>query len=179
MENIKTAKDFIDNPEHQPNYQITSTDGKTYWISRSVAVLAAVVAFNEKGWNILVNKRGDGTPDFQGMWNIPCGYVDWGETCEQAAAREIHEECGISISPDKFKLFMVESDPKRSNKQNITIRFICIVSPEMMEQHLSDINSEFHEVDDIRWINFDEADQFQWAFNHRELLDIIKNHLNS
>lgn len=40
----------------------------------------------------LANKRGTETPDFQGYWNCPCGYIDFDETEEDAVCREIMEE---------------------------------------------------------------------------------------
>lgn len=171
--NIKTAKDFIGNPMHKPNFQVQTTDGKTHWISRSVAVLATVTAFDGQDWYILINRRGEDCPDFHGMWNIPCGYLDWGESCEEACCREIWEECGVKLEPKDFKLFAVESDPVRSNKQNVTIRFIANLPADVLKMHLSDENSELNEIADIRWVKFTDADQYQWAFNHRELMDLI------
>lgn len=173
-EKIKTAKEFINKPEHKPNFQVTATDGKTYWISRSVAVLAIVLAKTPDGWKILVNRRGDGTPDYQGYWNIPCGYVDFGETCEEAASREIFEECGVKIDSHAFRLFAVESDPMTSNKQNITIRYITYMPSEFVSTALSASNSEYHEVDDIRWVNLNDINDYEWAFNHKSILtDVI------
>lgn len=177
MKDIKTAKDFIGNPEHKPNFQIKSTDGKEYWISRSCSVLAAVVSRDDTGWHILVNQRGPGCPDYQGCYNIPCGYIDWGETCQQACAREIFEECGIALNQNVFKLYSVNSDPKESSKQNITIRHIATLDPIWMTVSLSSIHSEKDEVSDIRWINFYEIDNYQWAFNHLELLKELHAYL--
>ena len=173
---IKTAKDFI-GIGHEPNFQIKGTDGNQYWISRSVAVLAAVVTNLRNEWYVLVNQRGEGCPDFQGYWNIPCGYLDWGESCQEACSREVHEECGIEISPDEFRLFAVESDPAKSNKQNVTIRHIAIMHPDVMLEELNDAFSEKEEVSSIKWVKFSEIDDYKWAFNHREILDTIHGEL--
>ena len=33
----------------------------------------------------------------EGLWCIPCGYVDWGEDLRAAAAREALEEAGVEV----------------------------------------------------------------------------------
>ncbi|MGB9642793.1 MAG: NUDIX domain-containing protein [Candidatus Ratteibacteria bacterium] len=44
-------------------------------------------------------------------WAIPGGFINWGETAENAAIREAKEETGLDI--DNLKLFGVFSDPER------------------------------------------------------------------
>jgi len=36
--------------------------------------------------------------DYEGIWSMPGGTVEFGETCEDALRREIKEELGIDIS---------------------------------------------------------------------------------
>jgi ADP-ribose pyrophosphatase YjhB (NUDIX family) len=33
----------------------------------------------------------------KGRWGFPCGYVEWGESVEEAAIRETHEEIGLKV----------------------------------------------------------------------------------
>ena len=77
-------------------------EGKIYWISRSMAVVCFVFAYIDGRWCVLANQRGEGTPDFQGYWNAPCGYLDYNETLEQAAIREVYEETGVKLTEAKF-----------------------------------------------------------------------------
>jgi len=58
---------------------------------------AAVVVRNPQG-QVLLLRRGPGAPWMPGKWNLPGGGKDPGETTEQAAIREAHEEAGIDLS---------------------------------------------------------------------------------
>ena len=42
-----------------------------------------------------------GTPPSLGKWSVPGGMIELGETVQETAVREIKEECGIEIKPDK------------------------------------------------------------------------------
>ena len=144
-------------------------DGKTYWVSRSIAVLGLVLSRKDGEWYVLVNKRGEGCPDFNGMWNIPCGYLDYNETTKEAVAREVHEECGLDIDPSLFTLFAVNDDPKDAH-QNVTLRYIAKLPTHYMYLPLSNKDSEEDEVEGIKWVNIKDIDNYQWAFNHYDLL---------
>jgi ADP-ribose pyrophosphatase YjhB (NUDIX family) len=47
----------------------------------------------------------------KGFWSIPTGFMETGETPEQAAARELWEETGARIDPQNLELFLVGSLP--------------------------------------------------------------------
>jgi 8-oxo-dGTP diphosphatase len=52
------------------------------------------------GAEILLIKRGK--PPHYGRWMVPGGTLEWGETLEEAAIREVREETGIHIEIEAF-----------------------------------------------------------------------------
>ncbi|MGM7719585.1 NUDIX hydrolase [uncultured Metabacillus sp.] len=69
----------------------------------SVYPAVTVIIFDKEG-RILLQKRKD-----VGLWGLPSGHVEPGETVEQAAKREVFEETGLHIEIEK--LIGVYSDP--------------------------------------------------------------------
>jgi 8-oxo-dGTP diphosphatase len=58
----------------------------------SVWLAAAGLVVNERDEWLVVKKKYGG---LKGAWSLPAGFVDKGETVDQAAAREVLEETGI------------------------------------------------------------------------------------
>lgn len=144
--------------------------GKIFWYSRSVATTGLVLCKNDKDeWCVLANQRGDGAPDYQGYWNIPCGYLEHGVSGEENIVKEIFEETGVFIPSNKMQFYSVITSPKE-NKQNVSIRYYTILNGNCNMYPLTDDNSEMNEVSDIQWIPLSEIDNYQWAFNHLPLI---------
>jgi mutator protein MutT len=66
--------------------------GFHFYINAAAAVAALVV--NEEG-KVLLTKRGV-EPDY-GKLDLPGGFLDPGETAEEALKRELHEELGLKV----------------------------------------------------------------------------------
>jgi ADP-ribose pyrophosphatase YjhB (NUDIX family) len=43
----------------------------------------------------------------RGCWAIPAGFLEWGETLEEGAARETFEETGVMVDPARIELAAV------------------------------------------------------------------------
>lgn len=67
-------------------------------------------------------------------WAIPGGFVDYGETVENAARREAQEETNLNV--ELIEQFYVYSDPQRDPRQHtLSIVFIAIAqgTPQAMD----------------------------------------------
>ena len=142
------------------------------WFSRSVAVATAVLIEDGGEWYVLANERGSGTPDYQGYWNLPCGYLDYNETAEEAAVREVYEETGIKCPSVQN---IGHSTSPNENRQNVCFFFISFLSGDIRNYKFSKDNMEENEVGGIKWVPLSDADSVQWAFDHDKIIkDIIR-----
>lgn len=152
------------------NYRIKGEDGNWYWVHRAIAISAFVFKTDiDNNYFILANKRGKGTPDFQGMWNCPCGYLDWDETLAQACSREVKEECGIDIPSNKFIQLNI-NDAIDANLQNVTVRHFLVLSHKDNTEISIGTDGETNEVEEVAWISVKNIDDYQWAFGHDKII---------
>jgi len=66
-----------------------------------------VTAFISCGDRLLWVQRAQ--PPQRGKWAIPGGFLEQGETLAEGAARELHEEAGILLPPQRLLLYMAGS----------------------------------------------------------------------
>ena len=171
FEKNKPMKAFDPNlvKEKNGNYIVPKDKTRTLYTGRYCAVSGFIYAIVDGKYCVLANKRGPGTPDFQGMWNCPCGYLEGDENSREGIAREILEECGFVVDPEKLDIVYVETEPSECNNGNVTIRhraFLGKINPQYVDRE----GGEENEVDDVKWIPLDEVDNYEWAFNHRKVV---------
>lgn len=143
-------------------------EGKTYWVSRSVAVACFVFTWLNGKLSVLANQRGEGAADFHGYWNVPCGYLDFNETTAEAAVRETYEETGIQLNEVRFMGF---DDNPKSEHQNITFRYWAFISDNTKINDIySNRGGEENEVANVAWIPIKEVDNYKWAFGHKQII---------
>lgn len=88
---------------------------------------ASTVVPDDHG-RILLQRRAD-----NGLWSIPGGMMEFGETIAQTAARETEEETGLQVEP--VRLVGIYTDPRRvvqyadgEVRQQFSICFACRVT---------------------------------------------------
>ena len=103
---------------------------------------------------------------------MPCGYLDFDETADNAVVREIYEETGIVISDDdEVVLHSIDSIPD-DEKQNVTIRYHIKLSN--IDNYPSVITPDHGEVEEVKWIPLTDIENYEWCFGH---LNLIKKYL--
>jgi 8-oxo-dGTP diphosphatase len=88
-------------------------------------------------------------------WQLPKGIVDPGETPEITAVREVKEEAGIETK----LLDLIETIEYwyRSTKYGKPVRFHKFVHFYLLEYVSGDVSNHDHEVEEARWVSFEEA----------------------
>ena len=138
------------------NQQATNT----YPVCPQVAVGAIV--FN--GEKVLLVKRGQ--PPMQGVWAIPGGRVELGETLHQAAEREILEETGLTIKAhDPIYTFDVI---ERDDKDQVRFHYVIVDLP---ADYISGEISPGDDALDARWVSRQEAKELNVS---RPTLKLLK-----
>lgn len=169
------------------NFPITR-NGKQYWVARSSTISLYVFCKDKNGeWNVLVSQRGK-KMQYGGKWNVVAGFLDYGETLENAAIRECFEECGINIKGERLINCGTSSNDLYGA---VNHKFACILNGETNQYPPSMKNCEgygtdMQEVQNVKWVPIliiDKLDmrnsQKQNAKELIEKLSYDSNHNNS
>jgi len=89
---------------------------------RPLLAVDAVIFFPKEREIVLIKRKNE---PYKGYWALPGGFVEWGETVEQACIREVKEETSLDVKI--IDLIGVFSDPNRDPRGHIiSIAFLCI-----------------------------------------------------
>ncbi|OYT26667.1 MAG: ADP-ribose pyrophosphatase [Candidatus Altiarchaeales archaeon ex4484_96] len=115
------------------------------------------------GEEILLVKRLN--PPYRGLWALPGGFVDYGETVEAAVVRESKEETGLKV--DVIRLCGVYSQPDRDPRgHTVSVVFLCEICGGKLQAS--------SDAAEAGWFRLDELPEL--AFDHRQ---IIADYLNT
>ena len=122
----------------------------------------------DKG-KILICKRNDpANPDFHGLWELPGGVLEYGETIKENVARELLEETNykVEVLERINNLYINEREYPGTKLQVILIPFVCKVIEK---------NGEFNdaEIMEMKWIEPDEYINFDYIGENKKIFKEI------
>jgi 8-oxo-dGTP diphosphatase len=127
---------------------------------KSIEVVAAAI---RRGNSILATQRGYG--EFKDGWEFPGGKVEPGETPEEAIVREIREELGATVRPEKL-ITTVECDYP---KFHLTMHcFLCTVAE-------GELKLLEHEA--AKWLTKDTLGSVGWLPADLEIVEKLRDEL--
>lgn len=156
-------------PINQPCFDKNGT--QLGWFSRSMATAIFLFCKDKNGkLHVLASERGSGAADFNGLWNCPCGYLEFGVRLSENAVAECFQETGVLVKANEIE-FMDFDDSLTANRQNVTFHYRFIEENKTIDDfEFSHKYMEKNEVGEIKWIPLDEIDKYQWAFGHDKLI---------
>ena len=142
-----------------------TTCGFVYFFNPAAAVAAIIV--NTKN-ELLVTVRA--SDPGKGRWDLPGGFVDPGESAEQALRREVKEELNLEAqSMIYFCSVPNEYVYKQVTYTTVDLAFICQTRDFSGLQTMDDI-------EDVMFISADDVDFEQFAFD--SIRTIVSQYLN-
>ena len=121
----------------------------------------------QKGERILLVRRKK--DPFAMQFALPGGFINEGETAEQAGKREIQEETGLDV--EIIYLLGVYSDPKRDPRGHIlSVVFVGTI--------VSGKEKAGDDASDIDWIDLNDIQAKNLAFDHNMILQDYKQWRN-
>ena len=109
------------------------------------------------GERVVLIRRG--SEPYKGRWALPGGFVEVGETVEEAAVREAAEETGLAV--EVARLVGIYSDPGRDPRgHNVSVAFIARV-----------LSGELAAATDASEAALLDPGSVELAFDHRRILD--------
>lgn len=177
----------FNNKENTPHKTL---EGDEIWRSRSVAVVGMMIALHEGERYVILVKRGPALPNEVGRWCMPCGFLDWDETCEEAVVREIWEESGLNVykTIEQYEILHDQMDypwkihsAPNNEQQNVSMHYALYFDtkanlyrdvarlPELTFEH----NAIEDEVDEVKWVNIKDVWEYDVCFNHDSTINVF------
>ncbi|MFX1486581.1 MAG: NUDIX domain-containing protein [Promethearchaeota archaeon] len=122
----------------------------------TLAVDAIIKTKNDK---IVLIKRN--SPPFRDSWALPGGMVEYGETVENAALREVREETGLDVIIKN--LVGIYSDPSRDPRGHVIS--ICFLGEEISGTLVADTDAKA-----VGTFSAEELAGLDLAFDHKLML---------
>ena len=134
----------------------------TYKYPRPAVTVDAIIIDKSEAEVLLIQRK---FYPFENMWALPGGFVDMEETLEEAIARELSEETGLTdIELEQFGAFSdVNRDPRH---RTISVIFIGFVKKGDLEVAAGD------DAADAKWFKIKKIKEL--AFDHYEVIKMAE-----
>ncbi len=119
-----------------------------------------VDAVVERDGEILLVRRGN--PPFEDRWALPGGFVEYGESLEEAVKREVLEEAGLGI--EIKGLLGVYSEPGRDPRGHVVSVCYIAEAGEGSEEGGSDAK-------EARFFSMGGIERDELAFDHAKIIE--------
>jgi len=126
-----------------------------------VGIGVAILRATESGPEVLLVRRGK--PPSLGSWALPGGAQELGETAEDAARREILEECGLALTEVHLaaNVDSIHRDPDGRVRYHYTII-------DFAARWQGDAAVAGDDVSEVVWVPVDAMESYQlWSEAHR------------
>jgi 8-oxo-dGTP diphosphatase len=118
-------------------------------------LMVDVVVPSEEGSVLLIRRASD---PYEGQWALPGGFVEVGETLEEAAAREAEEETGLKV--EIVRLVGVYSNPDRDPRgHNVSCAYLARVR-----------EGDLSAATDAAEASFLDPSNVELAFDHEKIV---------
>jgi len=122
------------------------------------ALTVDCVLYDPRGRVLLIRRKND---PFEGGYALPGGFVDVGETIEDACRREVSEETGVTATD--LRLVGIYSDPKRDPREHTVSAVFLAVLDKPATPKAGDDAAAAEWVEDWRGKSL--------AFDHAQILE--------
>jgi mutator protein MutT len=133
---------------------------REYPVIPLVGVGAVVVSDS----NVLLVKRGH--EPAKGLWSIPGGLIELGETAEAAVRREVKEETGVDVEIER--LLDVVDNIVYDDQGKIRFHYVLV---EFVARPVTTVARPSSDASDVKWVRFLDLSLYQMTKTARRFLD--------
>lgn len=126
---------------------------------KNPSLTADIFIFDEDFNFILIKRLND---PYKDCWALPGGFVEYGESVEDAAIREAKEETSIDV--ELLDLVNVYSKPGRDPRRHIVT--VAYTAKGDFSQRMAESDAK-----DIDVFSYEDIDNIEIAFDHRKIIE--------